>query len=342
MISFKPVWDALGRCRELMEVAEHRWEIGPSEHFHVPPARFLPGQLDRIQGTEFGDLEQVLKDFNGGFVSSEPATFGYRLKNVDLVDGVLYSEKGVRHLRRRRNRVPAYVVPNEISAGAIYESWLGNRWFGNWLTDDCPRYQLAAKYGTPVTTLMEPQGHVPDYEARLGMTPKRIDRAHFSELIFFEDFFTKNSERKNRAGRVRDLLATSAPQDRHPGVFLLRGKTGAERFLVNETEIAERLATDKGFQVIDPAKSSVEEIIAACAGAGVVIGVEGSHLAHGLAVMSPGATLFVIQPPTRVTSVLKFVTDRQGMGYAFVVGSGEVNGFTVDMDDINRTLDLVA
>ena len=43
-----------------------------------------------------------------------------------------------------------------------------------------------------------------------------------------------------------------------------------------------------------------------------------------------------------VVNLEVFVTDRQGMGYAFVVGSGDVNGFTADMDDINRTLDLVA
>ena len=37
----------------------------------------------------------------------------------------------------------------------------------------------------------------------------------------------------------------------------------------------------RGFRIIDPSKTDVRTIAAACAGARAVVGIEGSHLAHG-------------------------------------------------------------
>ncbi|WP_245571232.1 hypothetical protein [Neorhizobium alkalisoli] len=49
----------------------------------------------------------------------------------------------------------------------------------------------------------------------------------------------------------------------------------------------------------------------------------------------------VIQPPDSVVSVLKTTTDRQGQNFAFVVGEGDQNSFVADVNDIERTLDLL-
>ena len=100
----------------------------------------LPGQLERIRGTEFGTPETVRRDFLGGFETHEPPTLGFRLSDVDLIDGVLYGTGAQMHLRPRGQRLPLYRAPIEMPAGALYESWVGNRWFGNWLSDDCLAY----------------------------------------------------------------------------------------------------------------------------------------------------------------------------------------------------------
>lgn len=340
MISFKPTFRRLGIASDdLTEFASERWEIGAADTCFIRPAAFLDGQLDRIKDTIFLSQEQIVRAFTGGFDENEGPTYGYHLKNVDLVDGVLYGEKGIRHLRPRTRRLPAYIVPQEVETGAIYESWWGNRWFGNWLSDDCPRYLLAKAHGTPVTTSFVSTGHVPEYESKLGIEPKRLSRARFRELVIFEDF-TKNEERRNRANEVRRRLVDDVPYTSHPGVFITRGTTGEARILSNEGEIAERFATERGFKIIDPTTSSLNDIVSACAGAKVVAGIEGSQLVHGLLAMSPGAILFAIQPPYRVTSVLKFFTDRQGMGYAFVIATGSPDSFEVDWDEIALTLDL--
>lgn len=324
---------------DLKERAVERWEIAPAITRPVPPALFLPGQLDRIQGTEFGSMTEVVRDFEGGFETHEGSTLGFHLRDVDLVDGVLYSSGAVRHLRPKQRRRLAYKVPPEVAPGALYESWIGNRWFGTWLSDDCVAYPLAERYGSPVTTSLRPGGHVPRYEKLLGMTPRRTDHAHFEELTLFFDN-ANNDDRKARASQLRDKVMTAGPSSEHPGVFLLRGQTGERRVLLNEREIAEHLAATRGFSILDPSTASVEEIVAACARARVVAGVEGSHLSHGLMLMPPEATLLVLQPPNRVVSVLKIVTDRQGQGYAFVVGEGGRDGFTANRDEVERTLDL--
>lgn len=73
----------------------------------------------------------------------------------------------------------------------------------------------------------------------------------------------------------------------------------------------------------------------------LIVGVDGSHLVHGLAAMPREAALIVIQPPDRVVATLKTVTDRQSQRYAFVVADGNAARFRVDLDDVRRTLDLL-
>lgn len=345
VISLQPTLHAvrkmIGRpSPDLRDLAgAERWMLAPSVRRHVPSAAFLPGQLDRIRGAEFGAVAEVVRDFRGGFEAVQPPTMAYRLKDVDLVDGVLYKRRAVRHLRRRSRRLPFYARPTEMMSGAIYDSSLGNRWFGNWLSDDCLTYALAAQFGAPVTARTATWRHAASYEKLLGHRPKRLDHIRFDELTLFDDM-SHNDGKWARAEELRARLLEGQEPIRHPGAFLLRGASGDRRVLRNELAIAEKLA-ERGFSIVDPSLSSVDEIVRICAGAQVVAGVEGSHLVHGLAVMSPDAALLVIQPPHRVVSVLKMITDRQGQRYAFVVGSGGCDAFEVAWDDVARTLDLL-
>lgn len=332
----------LRRYRDVEHDAVERWTVSPASLRHVRPARFLPGQLDRIQGTEFSSPDTVVQVFRGGFDFEDDATLGLRLRDVDLVEGILYSAGGERHLRPRQRRRLGYRVPETVVSGALYETWIGNKWFGSWLMEDCVSYELARQQGRPLTTRPQPQrGHAVDYEARLGMAPGRVQDVHFDELILFADE-ANNEGKRQRAEQMRQRLVAGSPGTPHPGVFLLRGDAGDRRLLLNEREIAEALAHRRGFTVMDPLQHSVAEIIDACAGARVVAGVEGSQLVHGLITMPPDATLLVIQPPHRVVSTLKLATDRQGQTYAFVIGSGGKEEFSVSLDEVERTLDLLA
>lgn len=342
-VSFRPASSVLNKLlrrpnAELISAATESWEIAPGTEVPVRPAICLPGQLDRIRGSEFGTIDEVIRDFRGDFVSMQGPTMGYRVKDVLLADGSLYADGAMRHLRGRANWKPAATPAREFDTASIYESWMGNRWFGLWLANDCPTYRLAQETGHPFTT-GQPTGHKQDYEVQLGMAPQRGSSAWFRELHVFDDA-SNNRHKRQRADAMRDRLSHDAMPP-HPGVFLLRGSTGDPRVLLNEWRIAERLGRARGFQILDPSHASVDEIVYVCANAQVVAGVEGSHLNHGFAVMPPNACALAIFPPTRAVSVMKMLTDRQEQDFAVVIGEGNDEAFTADIDDIERTLDLV-
>ncbi|MDF0541679.1 glycosyltransferase family 61 protein [Sphingobium sp. H39-3-25] len=322
---------------DITATAVDRWQVAPGSTISVRPAKMLAGQLDRIRGAEFGTVDEVVRDFMGGFDSIQAATIAYRMENVLLLDGVLYSGEAARHLKQRTTHLPVCRTPAPIASGALYESWLGNRWFGNWLSDDCLTYRLAEAAAQPFTTTPA-IGHKYDYEQRLGIQTTRVSSALFEQLVLFDDH-AHNSHRRERAMDMRRRLIGDEPP-RHPGVFLLRGTSGDQRVLRNENAIAEYLAARRGFQILDPMKADVDGIVRACAGALVVAGVEGSHLVHGLMMMPPEARALVIQPPARAVSALKLITDRQGQDYSLVVGVGTNEAFDADAQEIERTLDL--
>ncbi len=322
-------------------LARDQWDAAPGGVTHVPPAIHLPGQLDRIRGTEFASLTDVLAVFRGGFDVEHPPTRAYRIMDVDLVDGVLFGSGAQRHLRPRSLRVPVYRPPREAMSAAVYESWNGNRWFGVWLHEDCLTYRLAEASGLPVVATIPKSEwwHRPAYEARLAIAPRFVGDMHFDELVLFDDL-SNNLGKAERARDLRSRLVGPGREPSLPGVYLMRGTGGDPRVLANERAIAERFAQELGFEILDPSNSTLDEIAAACGRARVVAGVEGSHLVHGIMMMPEAAILLVIQPPERVCSILKSLTDRQAQKFAFVVAESGTDSFTANWEDIRRTYDM--
>jgi hypothetical protein len=138
--------------------------------------------------------------------------------------------------------------------------------------------------------------------------------------------------RRLRAGAV---VATGPP-----GVFLRRGTDGEPRRLVNEEALADRLAA-RGFDIIDPGALDAAEIVARTLDARMVVAVEGSHLSHALHTLADGGAWLVIQPPDRFALPYKEFADCLGMSFGFLVGSPEAGGFAVDLDEIDRMVDLL-
>lgn len=331
----------IGRNSEIESTAIERWEIAAQEVSVIKPAIYLPNQIDRIRDVEFETWDFTLQHFKGGYESVHKPTLGFRLVDVDLIDGVLYSRTASRFLGPHAQKSMAYRAPSlEIKTAAFFESWAGNEYFGNWLMDDCLTYFLAAEYGKPVTSRPDLTGHRPEYQAMIGMAPDMLDRAHFDELIIFEDA-GHNENRKLRLQAMQQKLRAGTRPAEAPGVFILRGSTGAQRILSDERAIAEKFAETYGFRIIDPIELSVKEIVEACSTARIIAGVEGSHLAHGIILMQPSTTLFVLQPPERCTSVLKYATDRQDVNYAFVVGFGSNDNIIIPWEDIAATMELI-
>lgn len=345
MAFVKPITNRLRRLAghqppALTDLAVESWEIAPAQTAYLPPAIFLPDQIDRIRATEFADLPATLAACHGDCDVALTATRGFLLRDVDLVDGVLYHQRAEYHLRARKHRNPLRPRPREALSGAFYESWNGNRWFGMWLLDDCLTHSLAAETGMPVATLGPRPGNIPRFESLLGIAPRRIADAHFDELILFDDL-APNPHKAARGEALRQRLLAGQTPAPNPGVFLLRGTSGSRRVLRNELEIAARLERDRGFRVLDPMTTPLDDLLQACGGARIIAGVEGSHMCNGVAVMPPGSALLTIQPPDRMTVPLKIFTDRQGLRFAFIVSTGGNGEYEADWGEIARTLDLL-
>jgi hypothetical protein len=230
-------------------------------------------------------------------------------------------------------------VEREIDRAAIYCSAPGIKYFGNWLMDDCPTYQLAVAEGEPVTATRLLSRHMPGYESLFSMQPTRVDTAFLRQAIVFDDI-GQNRNKRSRFRSLGERLISNIEVKPHPGVFLLRGETGQRRILRNEKELAEQLRERRGFRVLDPSAADIPTIIAACAGARIVAGLEGSHLVHGLLFLPVGGGLFTIQPPNRFVTVLKDLTDRDHQSFGFVVGTPDGADFRADLSEIERTLDM--
>ena len=325
--------------KSMHSIADKSWEIAPSSITITRPAYYLPNQLARVTGWEFIS-EHPRRLMEGNFEDFQSPTRAFLIKDAFLIDGVLYKKDACLHLNPRITHPFLQLsIENEVARGAVYCTFPGNRYFGNWLMDDCLAYPLAVKEGTPITTNQLTFPHVLPYEKVLGMQPTRLQSAYFKELVIFDDL-GNNLDRAQRSFALREKLLSAVEAKPFPGVFILRGATGEKRILNNELEIAEHLRDTRGFQIVDPAKEDVSNIIASCAGAQVVIGVEGSHLIHGVQLLATGGALLTLQPPNRFVPAYKAGTDRGQQQFGFVVGTAEKNGFSIDITEVERTLDL--
>lgn len=346
MITLRPGWHRLRRLlgRPVPDIAARaveRIELWPAETRAFPPAILIPGMADRITGVEFSTLPETRLALASDRPVEVGPTLAYRLRDVDLIDGVLYAAGGERHIRRRSRRAwPAARRPPDDPGGVLPESWSGNRWFGNWLMDDCLAWPLHEGLGAPLTTAPPGTGHVPRYEELLGITARRVTEARFATLTLIDDL-PQNGGKIARAAAMRARLMAGRNPAPVPGVWLWRGRTGDQRILVNEDEIANRLARDRGFRVLDATTMTVDALMDACGAARVIAGVEGSQLVHGLAAAPEGAAILTIQPPDRVTTALKLFADRLGQRFAVVVGAGDQRAFRADWGDVARTLDIL-
>jgi len=86
---------------------------------------------------------------------------------------------------------------------------------------------------------------------------------------------------------------------------------------------------------------TLDAFVASMLDAKVVIGLEGSQLAHMLPTAREGAILITLQQPRVFDTPLKLWTETIGMRWGFLIGHPSENGYRIDRDELRRTLDLV-
>ena len=108
----------------------------------------------------------------------------------------------------------------------------------------------------------------------------------------------RRSQDPRRPFRAR--LMSAGPAAEHPGVFPARGETGIAGSSTTNARSPRALETRvvSASSTRSPPRCGYRRGLRGRA-PGIIAGVEGSQLVHGLMVMAPEATLLVLQPPDR-------------------------------------------
>lgn len=324
---------------DLAQGASRQWQLAPATHTVSPPALFHSGDLDRITGVGSAIRSVASERLRvlGGPVENA-ATIAYKLNDAVISHGQVFTWRTYLQIGAEAAPLVAGSRAVHYHNAALASSWIGCRYFGHWLMDDLPRQLAVAPLAPPLSVLGRPTPSQIDYAAQLDMVIPVVEEARVDRLIVIDDF-GQNADKQDRYQQLRRRARSRYPAAGGRRVMLLRGTTGKRRTLLNEAALAEALAA-RGFIVLDPAMTSVAQILATCVDADMVVGVEGSQILNGALWARTGGAVLTIQPPHRFELIIKDLCDAIGLRYAFVVGErhGETD-FTVDIDQVLRMID---
>ena len=310
--------------------------IYPAQMFDCKPALFMDGQLEKILQTPFRwDVAYEIENIKGGRRPLQPVT-RLCVRNVFVTPKYIYSG---RHRKIFSTRQKNRLLQNykEVSSAALASSLAGCNYFGHWLRDDCNTFLLAAEAGDPIAMATPVWREKSEYSARFGQTWTPPAPVFCRQLSVYLDL-GQNPHKAERFRRLRAKLRNSArTRGRSDMVYLMRGSQSSARSLTNEDEVV-RVLERAGCYIYE-AETGLANLEAAGLDARIMIGVEGSQLSHALYMLKDNGGLFVLQPPTRVFNSHLDWCRQLGMDYAFVVGDPDGNGFTIDIQVLERTLE---
>jgi hypothetical protein len=332
----------IGRSNDFRQGYERAWELSPSVESIAPRAVFDESDLSKITGSSPDrPVADEIRAMYGGPIR-HAATKAYAYRDAVLSRGNLFTSKMRLDVSMRQSPLLALKPSIEFDDAVLASSSYGVKYFGHWMCDDLPRLLAARDIGRPMSVLSNPSTGQQQYLDILGLATTDVCTDAFFRRIVVIDDNGQNAYKRARHLRLRVMASPIATPSPAPGVMLLRGKGGQRRLLENEAEVADYVRS-RGFLVLDPATMPASEILRACIGVHIVLGVEGSQLSNGLMWMSRAGTCVVIQPPQRFVSVLKDHCDNLGIGYAFIVCDARESGnFHLDMSALGRMLDRVS
>lgn len=287
------------------DVALHLRFFEPQDMQHVPVLRF--------------ELHDALVVFNGVFAQNGTFNRAGPLDHHDILRGP--------------------IVPLEQAAYCLEDR--SYFFFGHWMRSfaqcllaepDMPLLHFAPKTWT----------HAPKYEDVFGLPSLAPAQYHVSKLLMFQDF-SQSVHKARRYQTLRDRLHSRiapAPGARR-NVYLKRGRTGAARLIANEADL-ERTLVDMGFDIVDLATETIDDIMAKCVGAEIALTIEGSHADHLHWLLKPGGTLWILNPSDHFNTSQFGVAQSMGNRTACsVILPTGVAKYTVDLARLQATYNLI-
>lgn len=326
-----------GAIDSIKDASTGSWIVEGPMRQTLRPGMYHPEDLDHVTGSWEGTTVQREVDFLKGGIKEHAPTVAFKLRDVSVISGALYSGRWRERLLTRDLAQSGHEPLKLLRSGVVACTWSGNHFFGHWITDDLTLYLAAREIGNPFILKRRPYLHEPEYRQLLNIPYEPIARAHFDEVIILQDF-GQNSYKRRRYEFLRRWLREKVQPAGAKRVLLRRGNLGQRRAIVNALEF-ESYLTSQGFSIVEPEKLTPTEIAEKTLGAEVVIGVEGSQIPHALLTMADGGILCCVQPPSRFNNTIKGYTDCLDMQYAILVGRPDPGGFSIDMGGLKLMLE---
>jgi capsular polysaccharide biosynthesis protein len=311
----------------------------PETSEHEPPV-FLPGQLDRLTaGTEHQPLEAEIQSMLATTFTHD-ATIAYHIRDAVIYDGSAYAGN-LRHVIADKNLFSASDTARYLKTAGLASTYVGNRYFGHWLADDCVQFLLAETTGAAACFSTPAWPHKARYANWFGQDWTPTDRAVVDDLVIYVDH-AQNSLKLRRYALLSQKIraAFSTPSIRDKRVYLRRGRTGIARPISEEDKLLERLARI-GFVILDIVSDDLELIIKTLLQARLVVSMEGSHIAHCCFTLAENCGLLVLQPSDRFAAVHRHWAARVNVHFGFVVGIASPSGYKFSETEILQTAELL-
>lgn len=322
-------------------VAETR-ELCPAEDQRCPPATVLEGRAERLRDFEFdSERERVRASLGGGLMHHGP-TLAHTIRNAKLLAGSVYAQGARLYLRPLKESYPG-PAPIALDRAALCTAATGDKYFGHFMTEDAPQTMIAGEFGGAFRLPDRNWAHLPVYREALELDWRQVAAAHVRELSFFTDF-AQNALRRARYRELRSRLRKHiAPRQPGARVYLRRGATGVDgplRSPRNEPTIAAALSA-RGFDILALASTPPAELVARLLDAKILVSVEGSQLIHGVYTLADDGAACILMAPMRPVIQMKDRFDALELPTAIVVGEDHGDAFSIDIGDLERTLDLL-
>jgi hypothetical protein len=311
--------------------------VHSADRVETSEAICLPGEFDRASAViSSSNMEKQRKWAAAGILEHGP-TLAYRVDNAFIAGDEVYTSNSFdRYGRIVPPFAPSGVV--SINEGMLCESG-GAHFFGHWLGDNLCTELLSAEMDKPPLSLAPRWMHESGYRS-----VTQLAAVHFPvvavKTLWLVDDRSYNASRITRFKHLRGLVRRAVPEAASAMVYIARGSSGTARNLTNDHEVRDALQS-RGFIILEPEHASPQQIIDTLSKASFVVSVEGSAISHALVSLPAKAGMVIIQPPGRFNIFHKVIGDFAEFKTGFIVASPAENGFSVNVTNLLKTIDLV-
>lgn len=325
-----PLAARIGRRRGDAFAAQAEVQIAPAEDTVHPPVFFDPSDWDRVTALQPETTPALERDRIAGGLRRHGATMRYLLRDALVTpNGVFTLRDGVYRHGPSPFRAALADPIAAVERGFYAASSVSLRYFGHFANDALPTTLLQ----TPDEALALPfdpgwsHGHA--YLDLLGICPIDEKLVWFRELWFSDDR-GMNAHRRARMRSLHRRIQDRIPSSPNVGVFLRRGDSGAARLLVNEDQVADRLA-GLGYAICD-VTDPLPDLLGTLAGARVVVTMEGSQWVHAHYGAAIGALIVIVNPADRFNNIAADMAPALDQRIATIVAPRDGGGYRVDPD----------